>query len=214
MMFAHGLSIAVLFAVAGEVRARTGTMRMDELGGLARSMPRLALLFGLGMFASVGLPGFANFASELMVFFGAFSAASGSFKLLTKTHLPLPGLDGYQIATICGLWGVVMSAVYMLRAYRRVFLGQPGRPAPGAVAAEAGTSQPKMLDLLDGRRWAMVLLIVGLVVVGFRPRTLLDTVKPAIVRLMPLTDDTSSIGSDGQASTDPAVSHAASPAQP
>ena len=36
MMFAHGLSIAVLFAVAGEVRARTGTMRLDELGGLAR----------------------------------------------------------------------------------------------------------------------------------------------------------------------------------
>ncbi len=39
LMFAHGLSIAVLFAVAGELRARTGTMRMDELGGLARSMP-------------------------------------------------------------------------------------------------------------------------------------------------------------------------------
>ena len=43
MMFAHGLSIAVLFAVAGEVRARTGTMRLDELGGLASSMPFLTL---------------------------------------------------------------------------------------------------------------------------------------------------------------------------
>ena len=214
MMFAHGLSIAVLFAVAGEVRARTGTMRMDELGGLARSMPRLALLFGLGMFASVGLPGFANFASELMVFFGAFSADSETFKLFTKTHLPLPGLDRYQIATICGLWGVVMSAVYMLRAYRRVFLGQTSRSAPGAMAAETGTSQPKLSDLLDGRRWAMVLLIVGLVVVGFRPRTLLDTVKPAIVRLMPLTDDSSSIVSAAQASADTTVPRAASPTQP
>ena len=214
MMFAHGLSIAVLFAVAGEVRARTGTMRMDELGGLARSMPRLALLFGLGMFASVGLPGFANFASELMVFFGAFSADSESFKLFTKTHLPLPGLDRYQIATICGLWGVVMSAVYMLRAYRRVFLGETRRTTPGAMATETGTSQPKLSDLLDGRRWAMALLIVGLVVVGFRPRTLLDTVKPAIVRLMPLTDDSSSIGSAVQASADTTVPRAASPAQP
>ena len=200
MMFAHGLSIAALFAVAGEVRARTGTMRMDELGGLARSMPRLALLFGLGMFASVGLPGFANFASELMVFFGAFSAGSQSFKLFTKTHLLL-GLDSYQKATICGLWGVVMSAVYMLRAYRRVFLGQASRSAPEAMGAETGASQPKLSDLLDGRRWAVVLLIVGLVVVGFRPRTLLDTVKPAIVRLMPLTDGSSPVGNAGQAST-------------
>src|SRR5579875_966890 len=49
LMFAHGLSIAVLFAVAGEIRARTGTMRLDELGGMARSMPFLALIFGLGM---------------------------------------------------------------------------------------------------------------------------------------------------------------------
>ena len=69
LMFAHGLSIAALFAVAGEVRARTGTMRLDELGGLASAMPFLTLIFGLAMFASIGLPGFANFASELMVFF-------------------------------------------------------------------------------------------------------------------------------------------------
>ena len=36
LMFAHGLSIAVLFAVAGEVRARAGPRRMAALGGLAR----------------------------------------------------------------------------------------------------------------------------------------------------------------------------------
>ena len=214
MMFAHGLSIAVLFAVAGEVRARTGTMRLDELGGLARSMPRLALLFGLGMFASIGLPGFANFASELMVFFGAFSAGSEYFRPFTKTHLLLPGLDGHQIATICGLWGVVMSAVYMLRAYRRVFLGEANRTAPEAMAAGTGSGQPRLADLLDGRRWAMVLLIIGLVVVGFRPRTLLDTVKPAIVQLLPLTDETAAIGSAPQHTADARVPRAKLPAQP
>src|SRR6185503_6538769 len=35
LMFAHGLSIALLFAIAGEVRARTKTMLFSELGGLA-----------------------------------------------------------------------------------------------------------------------------------------------------------------------------------
>ena len=120
MMFAHGLSIAVLFAVAGEIRARTGTMRMDELGGLAGSMPFLTLIFGLGMFASIGLPGFANFASELMVFFGSFLDNGDA---LHKVNLHR--FNSHQIAAVCGLWGVVMSAVYMLRAFRRVFLGPP-----------------------------------------------------------------------------------------
>ena len=132
MMFAHGLSIAVLFAVAGEVRARTGTMRLDELGGLAGSMPFLTLIFGLGMFASIGLPGFANFASELMVFFGSFGSDSGRRAAQGTT---CTGSISHQIAAVCGLWGVVMSAVYMLRAFRRVFLGPP-KPAPTHLPAE------------------------------------------------------------------------------
>ena len=184
MMFAHGLSIAVLFAVAGEVRARTGTMYMDELGGLARTMPRLAFLFGLGMFASIGLPGFANFASETMVFFGAYSAEAMNLSLIPKTHL-----SGHQIATICGLWGVVMSAVYMLRGYRRVFLGTASRPNPEETALETGLDRQNVADLASGRRWAVALLVLGLVVVGFKPSALLNTVKPAVASLIPVKEE-------------------------
>src|SRR6185503_4371259 len=72
LMFAHGLSIALLFAIAGEVRKRTGTLLFDDLGGLAKTMPFAGLAFGFGAFAAIGLPGFANFAAEIMVFFGAF----------------------------------------------------------------------------------------------------------------------------------------------
>src|SRR5437879_9297889 len=39
LMFAHGLSIALLFAIAGEIRKRTGTLLLDDLGGLAKVMP-------------------------------------------------------------------------------------------------------------------------------------------------------------------------------
>ncbi len=166
MMFAHGLSIAVLFAVAGEIRARTGTMRLDELGGLARSMPFLTLIFGLGMFASIGLPGFANFASEIMVFFGAFRYQSVS----------LVKFDHHQTATICALWGVVISAVYMLRAYRKVFLGA-ARPE---VAGHPGTNQTAAGDLLGSRRWALGLLVAGLLVFGFRPQLMLNLISPSL----------------------------------
>ncbi len=175
MMFAHGLSIAVLFAVAGEIRSRTGTMRIHDLGGLATAMPFLAVIFGLAMFASIGLPGFANFASEVMVFFGAFAYQDSSLRRL-----------GYhQIATVCALWGVVMSAVYMLRAYRRIFLGERRVLAVAAVAEHAHkvAELPHYTDLPRSRRWALILLMIGLVVVGFRPRTLLDLLRPEILQL-------------------------------
>ena len=178
MMFAHGLSIAVLFAVAGEVRARTGTMRLDELGGLAQNMPFLALVFGLGTFASIGLPGFANFASELMVFFGAFGSGSGAdgYEAGLIKHF-----DFHQIATVCALWGVVVSAIYMLRAYRRVFFGNL-RPIfdlnPAVRGATAG-------DLTGNPRWSLVLLLVGLVVIGFQPKLLVNALRPVLLKTLP-----------------------------
>src|SRR5438045_3252479 len=60
LIFAHGLSIALLFAIAGEIRQRTGTLVLMDLGGLGKAMPRAALVFGLAAFAAIGLPGFAN----------------------------------------------------------------------------------------------------------------------------------------------------------
>src|SRR5437667_1960843 len=112
LMFAHGISIALLFGLASELRQRTGTLVFDELGGLARVMPFARLAFGLGVFAAIGLPGFANFAGEIMIFFGAF-----------KNGWTMDGFHIFQIATVLALWGVVISAVYMLRAYRKTFMG-------------------------------------------------------------------------------------------
>ena len=112
LIFAHGLSIALLFAIAGEVRKRTNTMVLSDLGGLAKVMPFAGLAFGFGAFAAIGLPGLANFAAEVMVFFGAFRNGFA----LDRFHI-------FQIATVLALWGVVISAVYMLRAYRKVFMG-------------------------------------------------------------------------------------------
>lgn len=185
LMFAHGLSIAVLFAVAGEVRARTGTLQIDQLGGLASKMPYLALVFGVAMFASIGLPGFANFASEVMVFFGAFVGdVSGGAHMATVRNGPsVPGVhfDRFQVATICALWGVVMSAVYMLRAYRRTFLGEPNPE----------TAATTLSDLTGHRRWALALLLVGLVAVGFRPALLVNLLKPILVQQVSVAEQAS-----------------------
>jgi NADH-quinone oxidoreductase subunit M len=157
LMFAHGLSIAALFALSGELRKQTGTLNYLDLGGLATNMPTLSFVFGLATFASIGLPGFANFASELLVFFGAF-----------KNSTPGAGFNEFQVVGTIALWGVVISAVYMLRAYRAIFMGE----------RQARWQMVKDMPLSLG--WTIILLVVALLIVGLVPRTVLDAVEPGI----------------------------------
>jgi len=162
MLFAHGLTIAALFALCGEISRRTGTLEFSELGGLAGLAPKLGLLFGFAAMASVGLPGFSTFAGEIMIFFGAFArGAAGSF-------------GWFQTATALALWGVVISAVYMLRAYRRIFWGSRG----SAVSDDTA-------DISSGVRWAVILLVALLLVTGFRPGILLHYLNPVFAYLTP-----------------------------
>jgi len=156
LMFAHGLSIALLFALAGELRKRTGTLVFDELGGLAKVMPLAGLAFGLGAFAAIGLPGFANFAGEIMIFFGAF-----------KNGWEIGRFHIFQIATVLALWGVVISTVYMLRAYRKTFMG---------ALNERWNS---LVDLRPGLRVPVALLVGALLCYGFFPQSFVRLVAPA-----------------------------------
>jgi NADH-quinone oxidoreductase subunit M len=156
LMFAHGLSIALLFAIAGELRRRTGTLVLDDLGGLGKVMPFAGLAFGLGAFAAIGLPGFANFAAEVMIFFGAFKNGWE----MERFHL-------FQIATVLGLWGVVISAVYMLRAYRKTFMG--------TLAAR----WKDLVDLRPGLRVPVTLLIGAALCYGFFPQSFVRIIAPA-----------------------------------
>lgn len=156
-LVAHGLTIAALFALCGELRERTGTVDFAELGGLAKSMPAFGLLFGFAAMAAVGLPGFAGFAAELMVFFGAFSAGD-----------PTAGWTAYQTLTVIAVWGVVISAVYMLRAYRKIFLGTQ-------VARWSG-----LVDLGPVPRVAVTMLLVLLLIFGLWPPLLLNLLTPSL----------------------------------
>jgi len=156
LMFAHGLSIALLFAISGELRRRTGTLVLDDLGGLGKVMPFAGLAFGLGAFAAIGLPGFANFAAEVLIFFGAFKNGWE----MERFHL-------FQIATVLGLWGVVISAVYMLRAYRKAFMG--------ALAAR----WKDLVDLRSGLRVPVTLLVGAALCYGFFPQSFVRIIAPA-----------------------------------
>jgi NADH-quinone oxidoreductase subunit M len=121
LMVAHGLSAALLFGLSGEITHRSGENRFAELGGLAKRAPVLAVLFSFASMASMGVPGLANFAGELMVFFGSYSA--------------LPSLILFGIIAI---YGTVITAIFQLRAIKNVFYGaMPARYQPQAAAARA-----------------------------------------------------------------------------
>lgn len=160
LMFAHGLSIAALFAMAGMLREKNPTLALDSFGGVAKKAPWLAFAFGCAAFASIGLPGFANFASEMTVFFGAFKPAEGL------------NPSSFWLATVFALWGVVISAVYMLRAFRAIFMGEPAVDAPWADPAKS-------------LRWPVILLLALLLLAGFAPNSFFAYVQPSIQALLP-----------------------------
>ena len=153
LMFAHGVSIAMLFALIDLVHKRTGSLELADLGGLAKAAPSLAYFFGFAGMASIGLPGLANFAGEVLVFLSGFHAYEGG------------SLDCIQVATILALWGVVISAVYMLRAFRKTFQG-PAVPN----SAEA-------TDLSLCEKVPALVLATALLVVGLYPNSLLNLLE-------------------------------------
>ncbi|MFT5633503.1 MAG: NADH-quinone oxidoreductase subunit M [Rubritalea sp.] len=151
LMFAHGISIAMSFCLADRIEAKTGTLEINQLGGLAKNAPSLAFLFGLVGMASIGLPGLANFAGEIMVFFSGFEGWE-----------PADGLGPLQITTIIAIWGVVISAVYMLRAFRNIFQG------------ETVSLTEKVNCLSRDEKIPAILLGLILLIVGIYPQAILQ----------------------------------------
>lgn len=154
LMFAHGVSIALLFGLADRIERNTGSLDLQDLGGLAKSAPGLAFLFGIAAMASIGLPGLANFSGEILVFLSAFKGYNGT-----------AGLGPVQITCILSIWGVVISAVYMLRAYRNIFQG------PAVKITESAA------DLTFADRIPATLLVLALFAVGLYPNLLLNLLK-------------------------------------
>jgi NADH-quinone oxidoreductase subunit M len=155
LIFAHGISVALLFGIAGEIRQRTGTLLLSDLGGFGKVMHRAALAFGLAAFAAIGLPGFANFTGEVMVLFGTFRNGANPDRFTM-----------FQVATVLALWGVVLSAVYMLRAYRSVFMGALPEPWSGTT------------DLRRTLRVPIGILVAMSLWFGFFPQSFVRIVSP------------------------------------
>jgi NADH-quinone oxidoreductase subunit M len=148
VMVAHGLLAALSFALSGYLYNTTGTLDMDKLGGLMRRMPFIGAAMVMCFMAGCGLPGFANFAGELLVMFGAWKS-----------------LNGFVVAAAWG--GLVIGALYMLRAVRAVV---------------HGPEKAELVVVTDANAWRkvpFVLLLAGLILFGCFPGVLTERIKPS-----------------------------------
>lgn len=116
VMVAHGFLAALTFGLNGYIYHQAGSLEMDRLGGILRRMPFIGGALLMAAFAGCGLPGFANFAGEVTVFFGAWKA--------------------FPLITVFACWGaLIIGAVYMLRAVRQILHGPVPQNLTGVDAS-------------------------------------------------------------------------------
>ena len=103
LMLSHGIVSGALFMLVGVIYDRRHTKMMSEFGGLASVMPKYAVIFGIMLMASVGLPLTIGFVGEFLVLLGFYKVS--------------------MIGTILAGSTIVLGAVYMLTLYKRTFFG-------------------------------------------------------------------------------------------
>ncbi|MGP3609063.1 NADH-quinone oxidoreductase subunit M [Anoxybacteroides rupiense] len=150
----HGLISALLFLLISILYERVQTTQLGHLGGTAKIMPLASGFLLAGAMASLGLPGMSGFISEFMAFLGLFKST--------------------PILAAIGTLGIIMTAVYLLRAVLNITYGK----AQSRVA-EANVSDIHAIELIP------VLILLGcIILIGIYPHILAQPLKAPIQLMM------------------------------
>ncbi|MDD3499362.1 MAG: NADH-quinone oxidoreductase subunit M [Sulfurovum sp.] len=102
-MLSHGIVSGALFMLVGVIYDRRHTKMMDEFGGIAAVMPKYAVIFGIMLMASVGLPLTIGFVGEFLVLIGFYQVS--------------------PIMTVLAGTSIIIGSVYMLTLFKKSFFG-------------------------------------------------------------------------------------------
>ncbi len=116
MLVSSGLLTALLFFTVGAQADRTGTYKIENLGGLSKSLPVISGVMLVAALGSVGLPGLSGFISEFSLFVGGFAA--------------FPTLSA--LASL----SMILAAFYLLWAMQRTTFGPANQALPDMVDAD------------------------------------------------------------------------------
>jgi NADH-quinone oxidoreductase subunit M len=152
-VFNHGLIMAALFAFDARISLTGESPAMSTGGGLRAGQGRLAAVLLTAVFASASLPGFSNFAGEILVLFAAFNAS--------------PWL------TLFASLGALITAAAMVRAFHKIFLGSRKASTPSNFKQAPDFSKRETSLAL-----ALIALWLGL---GLYPMIFIRPVENAIL---------------------------------
>jgi NADH-quinone oxidoreductase subunit M len=162
-MWSHGIMTACFFSVVGLIYDRAHTRQIDELSGWARYLPLAAVAFIIGGLVSMGMPGFSGFIAEFQIFMGLWQG-------------PFFGqIWYYPIIAILAIWGVVLTAAYVLRIVQQVFFGE--------------WDPHKWHDLRPsnfGDKLVLITFSVLMILIGIVPSLLMNTIQLGTASLMKL----------------------------
>ena len=145
-MVAHALVTCGLFMIAGIVYLRCKNRDINTLSGIAVVMPRLFGFAVVIVLASIGIPAFAPFISEILTMIGALNADfSDVLKLVSVFSLPL----------------LILSSCYMLKFLHKGFFG------------ELPETYEKVNDITVHEFIVLASILAGLVIFGLFPQTIL-----------------------------------------
>lgn len=148
-MVAHGLVTAGLFMICGIVYLRYKTRDINSLGGIANNMPRLFGFATLIVLASIGVPAFAPFISEILTIISAmFSNMGMALKIAAVLSLPL----------------LIVSSCYMLKFLHRGFFG------------EVKEQVAKVNDISMHEFVVLASITAGLIIFGIIPNVILNLI--------------------------------------
>jgi len=151
-MVNHGLTASALFLIVGIIYERRHTREMADFGGIWKVMPIYGSLSLVAVLASVGLPGLNGFVSEYTVLQGVWlSSVLGPY---------------YSCFAVIG---VILAAVYLLRMFNRVFMGDVTNP-----------ENAQLHDIRINGISQLVLTLVPCVLLGLYPNLLFNSMQASI----------------------------------
>jgi NADH-quinone oxidoreductase subunit M len=151
-MLNHGVSTGALFLLVGMIYERTHSRMISEYGGLAKVAPVFAIVFLIVTFSSIAVPLTNGFVGEFLILIGAFAAN--------------------KILAGVAVLGVILGAVYMLWAVKRVFFGE----VSGVVAEH----EAEGLDIGAREMIVMAPLVLLIFWMGIFPSDFLNWSKASL----------------------------------
>ncbi len=151
-MVIHGINVFGLFFIMDIIIRRLNTRDSYLMGGIAKPAPRFALAFLIILLGTVALPLTNGFIGEFLLLMGVYN---------------------YNIwyAAVAGLT-IIFGAVYMLRLYQRVMLGNTNDATVGFP------------DIEGAEKLILFIVCILIVAIGVYPKPLLDLSGPAVSELL------------------------------